>query len=101
MKINEKIKQARKAAGLTQKQVAEKLGVTKQSYAFYEYGTRRPRLNKLKQIAEVCGVGLDYFGNIDDLQKETGFDLSDKKKYNQLYMEKYRRKKVKKTVKNV
>ena len=28
MKVNEKIKDARKAAGLTQKQLAEKLGVS-------------------------------------------------------------------------
>ena len=63
MKLNEKIKNARKAAGLTQYQIAEKLGIFASQYQMYEYGTRRPRLNMLIKIAEACGVGLDYFGD--------------------------------------
>ena len=70
MKLNEKIKQARKAAGLTQRQVADKVGIAKEVYQMYEYGTRNPRFEKLKAIAEACGVGVEYFGaDVKNLQK--------------------------------
>lgn len=70
MKLNEKIKNARKAAGLTQQQAADKVGIAKEVYQMYEYGTRNPRLEKLKAIADACGVSLEYFGaDIKNLQK--------------------------------
>lgn len=70
MKLNEKIKNARKSAGLTQQQVADKVGIAKEVYQRYEYGTRNPRLEKLKAIADACGVDLEYFGaDIKNLQK--------------------------------
>ena len=88
MTLNEKIKNARKAAGLTQQQVANKIGILKQSYAMYEYGTRKPRLEKLKKIADACGVALDYFGDTESLQKR----IVDKKEYHRQYMKNYRKK---------
>lgn len=70
MTLNEKIKQARKQAELTQQQVADKVGIAKEVYQMYEYGTRNPRLEKLKAIAEACGTSLEYFGNdVKKLQK--------------------------------
>ena len=85
MKINEKIKEARKAAGLTQQQVADATGIDRQVYSMYERGARNPRLDKLGKIAEACGVGLDYFGNTESLQKR----IVDKKEYRRLYMQSY------------
>lgn len=67
MKLNEKIKNARKSACLTQQQVAGKVGIAKEVYQMYEYGTRNPRFEKLKAIADACGVSLEYFG--DDTKK--------------------------------
>lgn len=96
MKLNEKIKNARKVAGLTQQQVADTIGTSKQSYAMYEQGTRQPRLEKLKQIAKACGVKLDYFGDdVNHLQKGTGVDTADKRNYFKIYMRNYRKKVVK------
>ena len=70
MTLSEKIKNARKAAGLTQQQVADKVGIAKEVYQMYEYGTRNPRLEKLKAIADACGVDLEYFGaDVKGLQK--------------------------------
>ena len=51
MKVNEKIKDARKAAGLTQKQLAEKLGVSAAMVAQYENGHRLPKVQTQKKIA--------------------------------------------------
>lgn len=40
----------RKAAGLTQKQVAENLGITAQSYQAYEYGSAVPTLQNFIKL---------------------------------------------------
>ena len=52
----ENLKNARIRAGLTQAQVAEKIGVAPSSYSFYESGKREPDVMKIKQIAAVLGV---------------------------------------------
>lgn len=57
-----KIKTLRKAKGLTQQQLADAMGTTRGTIAGYEIGRRCPRLPELQRIAEVFGVGLDYFG---------------------------------------
>lgn len=59
----ENLKNARIRAGLTQAQVAEKIGVAPSSYSFYESGKREPDVMKIKQIAVVLGVtGDDLLG---------------------------------------
>lgn len=52
MKTSEKIRQARKNAGLTQKQLATKLGFTAQNLAQYETGKRQPKFETLNKIAD-------------------------------------------------
>ena len=56
MTIGERIKQARKAKGLTQEELAEKLGCTKQSIAQYEKGRRSPKIDGLIKIAESLNI---------------------------------------------
>ena len=59
----ENLKNARIRAGLTQAQIAEKIGVAPSSYSFYESGKREPDVMKIKQIASVLGVtGDDLLG---------------------------------------
>ena len=59
----ENLKNARIRAGLTQAQIAEKIGVAPSSYSFYESGKREPDVMKIKQIAAVLGVtGDDLLG---------------------------------------
>lgn len=50
------MKRIRKARGLRQKDVAEKLGIATHSYTRYECGTRRPNIYMLLKIAEILGV---------------------------------------------
>ena len=59
-KFNELLKSARLKAGLTQAQLAEKIGVPKSTYCNWEQGTREPNVLKLKQIARALGV-LRYY----------------------------------------
>ncbi|MBQ8535974.1 MAG: helix-turn-helix transcriptional regulator [Clostridia bacterium] len=56
MNFQEQLKQARKAAGLTQAQVAAALRVDKSTYCGYETGKRKPDVQKLKQIAAILGT---------------------------------------------
>ena len=58
--VSERIKRARKNANLTQKQIADKLGIFQSNYSTYEKD-RVPSKERLKQIAQICGVPMDYF----------------------------------------
>lgn len=49
----EGLKEQRKKAELTQRQVADKLGISIKAYQHYEYGTREPKLKILKRMAEL------------------------------------------------
>ncbi len=46
----------RKKHGLTQVEVAEKVGISEVSYQRIEYGTQRPSLDTAIRIADVLGV---------------------------------------------
>ena len=53
------IRQARKAAGLTQVQLAELLGVTQGAVAQWENGQTHPSFGVLKPLAAVLGLTLE------------------------------------------
>lgn len=53
------VKDARKKAGFTQIELAEKIGVAQQQLARWETGGRNPKLDALRKIATACGVPLD------------------------------------------
>ena len=54
------IKEAREGAGLTQKQLSEKIGVAQSNLARWETGRRNPKLESLQRIAAACGVPADW-----------------------------------------
>ncbi|MFO0939869.1 MAG: helix-turn-helix transcriptional regulator [Pirellulales bacterium] len=47
----ERVKARRKELGLTQAEMAEKLGITQPSYAYIEAGRREPGLNQMCRLA--------------------------------------------------
>ena len=55
----------RKVLQLTQEDIAEKLGVTRQSVAKWEAGESIPDLDKCKQLADIFGVSLDDLANYE------------------------------------
>ena len=58
MPLGERIKLARQVAGISQEELAEKIG-TKQSQVWrWESNRAEPRISFLKKIAEVTGVPL-------------------------------------------
>ncbi len=56
MPIGERIRTARKGAGLTQAELAEKAGVAAITVHQYESGKRQPRIEHLVSIAAALGV---------------------------------------------
>lgn len=67
MEFHVNLRNYREAAGLTQLQVAERLGITKSTYCNYESGKREPDVAKIKKIAKALGISADAL-------LETGFE---------------------------
>lgn len=72
--------QMRKVLQLTQEDIAEKLGVTRQSVAKWESGESIPDLDKCKQLADVFGVSLDDLANYEP-EENLGLGLPPKGKH--------------------
>ena len=68
MKLNEKLFRCRKRCGLSQEELAERLGVSRQAVSKWELGTALPELDKLKLLAKEFGVSADWL--LDDTQDE-------------------------------
>ena len=58
--FSERLKEIRKSKGVTQKAMAEYLGVLEQSYQMYEYGKREPNHETTIKLADFFDVSLDY-----------------------------------------
>ncbi|MGI5936110.1 MAG: helix-turn-helix domain-containing protein [Oscillospiraceae bacterium] len=59
MSINSNLRLLREASGLTQEQVAEKIGITRQALSSYESGRTRPDIDMLLRLADVYNTDLD------------------------------------------
>ncbi len=76
-KFHVNLREARKSTGMTQKEVAEKVGVARSTYALYETGERSPDVEVVKKLAEVLNVSGDYLiGNrhVETRRYPTFFD---------------------------
>ena len=72
MTAGEQIKAARKKAGLTQRQLGEKLGISYQAVAQWENDLRNPKIESLRAIANALGVpARDLTGAMIEKTKET------------------------------
>lgn len=68
-KFNENLKIARERKGLSQKDIAEGIGVAKSTYSLYESGNREPNVQTIKKIADILNVSADELLGIDDEPK--------------------------------
>ena len=59
MEFSERLMILRKQAGLSQEQLADRLGVTRQSVSKWEGGAAVPELGKLVALADLFGVTTD------------------------------------------
>ena len=71
MEFSERLKKLRKDAGLTQVDVANKLGISQPAYASWERGIKKPTQENLVKIAQVLNVSIDYLvGNSEEKSDE-------------------------------
>ncbi|WP_414382466.1 helix-turn-helix domain-containing protein [Streptococcus sp. OMI870] len=66
LEIVEKYEKARLDAGLTQLEVAEKLGVAQAQYARWENGGRNPKDETVEKLAEIFGTSFEILKGRDD-----------------------------------
>lgn len=59
MSIANNLRQLRLNSGMTQEQVAEKIGLTRQALSSYESGRTRPDIDMLLRLSEVYGTDID------------------------------------------
>ena len=64
--LKDNIKKARLEAGLTQIEVAEKLGVAQAQYARWENGGRNPKDETVEKLAEIFDTSFEILKGRDD-----------------------------------
>ena len=62
----EKLLFLREQLNVTQKAVADYIGLSRQAYAHYEFGDRYPDLKTLCKLADFFGVSVDYLLGRED-----------------------------------
>ena len=60
MTLREKLIVSRNKAGLSQMELADRLGVSRQAVSRWESGDTTPTMDKLKTLAKLYGVSLDW-----------------------------------------
>ena len=79
--LYDKIKSLREHFGMSQVQLAERLGVTKSAVNAWENGTNSPSISYIVKLAQIFGISTDYLlgvnerltvdiTSLDDLQKQ-------------------------------
>ena len=66
MNLGENIKKARKAAGVTQKELAERLQVYQKDISRWETGVRTPSAEYIIQLCKVLDISADYLLGLKD-----------------------------------
>lgn len=75
MRFDEKLITLRKQQGMSQEQLADRLGVTRQSVSKWESGLALPELMKIITLSEIFDVSVDYLVK-DYIENETERDDS-------------------------
>lgn len=73
MSLGEKLKALRTAKKMSQKELAERIGIAKSVISFYESGDRFPSYDVLIKIARIFNVTTDY---LLDVERERTVDVS-------------------------
>ena len=75
-RIGQKIKQIRKSWGLSQSELAERVGISFQQIQKYEKGSTRISVMRLEQISEALGVNITaFFGEGERIPKVSDLAL--------------------------
>lgn len=67
MIIGDRIKELRIERNVSQRKLAEVVGVDRRAVIFWEQGVNEPKASYIKKIAEFFGVSADYLLGITDI----------------------------------
>lgn len=71
MRLPERLKALRLEANLTQKDIAQTIGISQPAYADWEKGKKKPTPDKLPTIAKIFNVSTDFLlGNTNNKVEE-------------------------------
>ena len=73
-KIGKKLQEAREEAGLSQEELARRIGCTQASLSNYELGKRRLYLGDLQRIGQLLGKQVTYFLDESDEEQSLSAD---------------------------
>ena len=77
MSFGENLRKARKAAGMTQIELARKTGITERSVYNYEKNSRAPKIDIVERFAQALDVPSEMLLNhFDPAEKASAFDRS-------------------------
>ena len=65
MEIGNKIQELRKKNGMSQEELAEKIGVARQTISKWELGETSPDLKQAKELSKIFKISLDELTNND------------------------------------
>ena len=71
MAFNDRLKQAREQADMTQAQVASALGIAKSTYSGYETGKSEPSMNNIANLMRLLEVSPEFLWQ-DEIEEQFG-----------------------------
>lgn len=79
MELGDRIRKLRKELGMSQAELAKKIGMHPRQLPRYEIGTGKPSIDTLKKLARYLEVSSDYllFGEDNDLKRRTKIEDPD------------------------
>lgn len=66
MQIHERLKRYRRAKGMTQEEVAERIGVSRPTLYFWESGRYVPSYDNIKKLADLYGETAERLLGLED-----------------------------------
>lgn len=85
MDLCERLKKARENTGLSQQEVADSLGITRQSISKWERGVSYPDINNLILLKDLYNTSFDDLLIKEDTEKNTDNDLNKGDNQNKLF----------------
>lgn len=81
----DKLRELRKEKNVKQEDIANYLGITKQSYSRYELGIAEPNITTLKKLADYFHISVDYIIG-HNFYNELGYLTEEQKNFVQTFL---------------
>ena len=78
MTLGQRLQNARKEAGLSQEELAEQLGVSRQAVSKWENDSGYPEMEKMIRLSQIYQVSLDYLVGNEQEQEQSNEDIPTK-----------------------